>query len=472
MAANTGNIDLIQSRDLSRHPFCTHGPTLLFKRYDTGKGESRSFYACSAFRNKKDCDFFRWADEKYKEGRDNVKRDTLITHHLQRKRYHKFKKLPRCGRHVCCSCGLLMLPGDHVNHKPPDHVLRCRVGLKLLKRPSELFVPLENNKTFAQYLFSKKSVEFIMETLERLCFSSILCVGTPRIHEAVQQKSKAGQTSLKSFLLDLDERHGQLYPPSKYAKYNMFNNHFFEDSGQENAFNFLKDGKHNTVIITDPPFGGMVDALVASFLKLSSVLNNYKQQLCQDQENISTSERTPILWFFPYFMESRIVSQYPGMTMLDYKVDYDNHNLYKNEKKQKGSPVRIFTNIPPEKFVLPKDQGYWFCNDCKRYSSKENVHCDACRSCTSKDGTTYVHCDICMRCVKPSKVHCYTCMICDLKDHVCGRKAKTGCHICGNMDHKRRDCPTVHEKKVQRKGKRKRLRDKDDSHNKFLKTTS
>ena len=69
----------------------------------------------------------------------------------------------------------------------------------------------------------------------------------------------------------------------------MFNNYFFEDSGQDSAFKFLKEGGNNTVIMTDPPFGGMVDALAASFLKLSSIFSKKNSELNQDQENSSAT---------------------------------------------------------------------------------------------------------------------------------------------------------------------------------------
>lgn len=49
-----------------------------------------------------------------------------------------------------------------------------------------------------------------------------------------------------------------------------------------------------------------------------------------------------------------------------------------------GSPVRIFTNIPLDKFLLPKEEGYWLCKDCMKWSSKENKHCPYCSFCTSK----------------------------------------------------------------------------------------
>ena len=48
----------------SFYNFLTLGPTLLFERF-YGKGESRKFYACSACRDRKQCAFFHWQDEKF-----------------------------------------------------------------------------------------------------------------------------------------------------------------------------------------------------------------------------------------------------------------------------------------------------------------------------------------------------------------------------------------------------------------------
>lgn len=43
------------------------GPALLFVKTSQGKEEGRRFYACSACRDRKDCNFFQWEDEKVRE---------------------------------------------------------------------------------------------------------------------------------------------------------------------------------------------------------------------------------------------------------------------------------------------------------------------------------------------------------------------------------------------------------------------
>lgn len=87
----------------------------------------------------------------------------------------------------------------------------------------------------------------------------------------------------------------------------------------------------------DPPFGGRVESLAQTVKTLNTLykkMNNVKTDL-------------PVFWVFPYFMEPQIKNSLPEFTMMDYKVDYDNHSLFKNAPKGRnfGSPVRIFTNI-------------------------------------------------------------------------------------------------------------------------------
>ncbi|RUS80728.1 hypothetical protein EGW08_011514, partial [Elysia chlorotica] len=377
MAARQANIEVLAPPQNMIVPSCPHGPALLFEQYDRSSKTSRQFFACSAFRDKKECDLHVWADE-------GAYKSTQISQHISHKQYRmrfrKFRALPRNKRHVCCTCGLLLLPSEISDHERQDHEMKRRVLLKDLRKPSFLFSPLDNNKTFAQYLFSPMTVDFLIGSIERLaCYTHVLCVGAPRMHEEIQLRRRRGDSALTSMLLDLDERYAQLYSPGSFAKYNMFNHHFFEKSGRKRLEMFLKDASQGALLLTDPPFGGMVEALVQSFVKISS--------MWQEIVGSPTAERDvsiPMMWIFPYFLESRIVTSLPSLSMLDYKVDYDNHNLFNNNHKQKGSPVRIYTNIPSAQFQLPEEDGYWFCEPCQRFSAKENHHCRDCGTCPSK----------------------------------------------------------------------------------------
>lgn len=438
MASTSANIDVILDT-VDKVPSCPHGPALLFERFVKNEGP-RQFFACSAFRDRKQCSFFKWADDvKEKSDKSQAAFTTSCAHVNQtslRKRFLIFRKLPLSKRSLCCNCGLLLLPGETNQHKQQGHQIKKGVRRKDLQHPTTLFTPQEDNKTYAQYLFSDVTVEFILGCLENGHFTHILCVGAPRIHEAITLRKKTKDTKLTSLLLDLDSRYAQVYPAKCLCLYNMFNHHFFHRLGEARLRSFLCEREARAVLVTDPPFGGMVEPLAASFHKIEEI---WKAETALD-------ESLPILLFFPYFMEKRVCDVMPSLTMLDYKVDYDNHTLFQNKKgkRKKGSPVRIFTNLLPAALPLPLSEGYWFCKDCQRYSAPENQHCPKCNSCTSKDGTKYIHCDICQRCVKSTRIHCKQCNTCELLTHTCGLKRGGGCHICGAFGHKRRDCPERH----------------------------
>ena len=66
----------------------------------------------------------------------------------------------------------------------------------------------------------------------------------------------------------------QIYPPTKFARYNMFNHHFFDPEGKENLSVFLHSGSQESsrvILVNDPPFGGMVGALSASLASLEAI---------------------------------------------------------------------------------------------------------------------------------------------------------------------------------------------------------
>lgn len=52
--------------------------------------------------------------------------------------------------------------------------------------------------------------------------------------------------------------------------------------------------------------------------------------------------------------------------------------------RNKGSPIRIFTNIDQSKITLPEEENYKFCDECNRWVCSDNEHCYKCNSCTSK----------------------------------------------------------------------------------------
>jgi len=50
------------------------GPTLLFERYVSEQSLPRRYYACSACRSRKECQFFQWADQRKPRKRSAVER--------------------------------------------------------------------------------------------------------------------------------------------------------------------------------------------------------------------------------------------------------------------------------------------------------------------------------------------------------------------------------------------------------------
>ncbi|XP_071480779.1 rRNA N(6)-adenosine-methyltransferase ZCCHC4-like [Diadema antillarum] len=438
-ASSQYGVDVCLGEDvLEKAPHCPHGPTLLFERFQHGKQKSQRYFACSACRDRTDCGFFQlYSDVEIVSETKRLMREEFNRSRQpwtsQEEFYDRFRQslqLNEADRTYCSDCHLLLLPAECSRHA--DHRLKMGISLGDLKRPSYLMEAIENNKTNAQYLFTSKTVQFLVDTLQSLGFNRVLCLGVPRLHEYITSQDSV---ELDSLLLDIDHRYGQFYPPSQFCRFNMFNHFFLDGSGsQETCREFLsRSGGRGVVVVTDPPFGGLVDVLASSVRWIMKMW----------QADVADSNvQLPVIWIFPYFLEQRIIQNLTGFKMLDYKVDYDNHPLFKGgpNAKKKGSPVRVFTNIDPAKIELPASEGYRFCEECQRFVASENQHCSLCKECPSKNGTTYRHCVPCAKCVKPSFTHCTTCNRCELPSHVCGR-VHQGCHICGDLDHKRRDCP-------------------------------
>ncbi|KAJ8951551.1 hypothetical protein NQ318_020424 [Aromia moschata] len=418
-----GNIDII-IEDLSSHPHCPHGPTILFSR--TVKEGKKRFFACAACRKRKDCNFFLWEHERGKMSElkksaweQEIKKYLKNINH--RKKFltlHKTYILPVIKRIYCNTCSQFVSN----NEKHVDHNLLKGINDHQINHPSELLPALEDAKKEAQFLFSKSSVETLVNIFRNLKMLNVICIGTPRIHEYIRNDCK----DMNSILLDIDSRFHDFFGPLEYCW-----------------------GK-GMIVVTDPPFGGRVEPIAST---LGLIINDYKAV-----NNVKTD--LPIFWIFPYFMEPQILNSLRNFKMLDYKVDYDNHSLFQDGPKGRkyGSPVRIFTNLDPGLIRLPEN-GYRYCKPCNRWVAKENVHCDLCSSCPSKDGRTYVHCSICRRCVKPSWRHCYKCGRCAQVEHNCSTIVfSKECFHCREYGHKKSECPQLSQhlckkRKISRKKK-------------------
>ncbi|XP_059210194.1 rRNA N6-adenosine-methyltransferase ZCCHC4 [Centropristis striata] len=435
-------VEVILREDQSRAPCCPHGPTLLFEKVSKGGEKGRRFYACSACRDRKDCNFFQWEDEKVSETRllareaENQSKRPLFTQQQYCSRFKKFASLPLEEKKFCEDCQILLLSAEHEAHSSHRSTA---VSTAQLRRPSVLLLPLDNKKSNAQYLFTDRSSHFLLDALVALGYTKVLCVGTPRLQELIKLRNlEQKHEPMKSLLLDIDFRYAQFYSQDEFCHYNMFNHHFFGGEASSAVLqDFLREGDgQKVVMVADPPFGGLVKPLANSF----SLISQTKRKM---QSSDSSSADMPMIWIFPYFFEPRILECLPSLTMLDYQVDYDNHPLYKHGKTgRKQSPVRLFTNISPKDVVLPKDEGYRYCSVCQRFVVALNKHCAKCNVCPSKDGRAWKHCSVCEKCVKPSWRHCQSCGRCALPDHPCGHgEGKVGCFNCGSSEHKRKVCP-------------------------------
>uniref|UniRef100_A0A3Q2Z101 rRNA N(6)-adenosine-methyltransferase ZCCHC4 n=1 Tax=Hippocampus comes TaxID=109280 RepID=A0A3Q2Z101_HIPCM len=430
--------EVILTDDDASTPCCPHGPTLLFEKVAKRGEGGRRFYACSACRDRKDCNFFQWEDEKVSEARklarelENKRRQPPFSQQQYSARFQQFIALPPDEKKFCQDCQLLLLAEETGAHAA--HVC-IPVAAAQLRRPSRLLCPLDNKKSNAQYLFTERTTRFLLGTLVALRFNKVLCVGTPRLHELIKLEYPSGEARpMKSLLLDIDFRYAQFYGQDEFCHYNMFNHHFFDSEASIAVLQaFLRESNgQKVVMVADPPFGGLVKPLANSFSRIA--------------QNILINVNMPMIWIFPYFFEARILDCFPCLTMLDYQVDYDNHSLYKHGKTgRKQSPVRLFTNITAAEIVLPEEEGYRFCAICERFVWSLNKHCTKCNVCPSKDGRQWKHCSVCERCVKPSWQHCQSCGRCALPDHPCDQhQGEEGCYNCASPGHKRKACPRKH----------------------------
>ncbi|XP_060887103.1 rRNA N6-adenosine-methyltransferase ZCCHC4 [Labrus mixtus] len=460
---DTFGIEVILEEGSKTAPCCPHGPTLLFEKVGKRGEKGRRFYACSACRDRKDCKFFQWEDDKVSEVRllareaENKSKGPPYSQQEYCNRFRKFSSLRVDEKKFCQDCQTLLLPTEHEAHSSHG---TSYVTAAQLRRPSVLLRPLHNKKSNAQYLFTDRSAHFLIDTLAGLGYRKVLCVGTPRLHELIKQRNLEPKNEpMKSLLLDIDFRYAQFYSRDEFCHYNMFNHHFFggeASSGVLQTFLSDSDGE-KVVMVADPPFGGLVKPLANSFSLMSQM---WKKLQSPDSSNSDLS----MMWIFPYFFEPRILECLPSLTMLDYQVDYDNHPLYKHGKTgRKQSPVRVFTNISPKDVVLPKEEGYRFCSACQRFVLSLNKHCAKCNVCPSKDGREWKHCSTCQKCVKPSWRHCQACGRCALPDHPCGQsEGKQGCFNCGSLEHKRKACHVkeqhrTNSQRLKTKGKGKNL---------------
>ena len=102
---------------------------------------------------------------------------------------------------------------------------------------------------------------------------------------------------------------------------------------------FIRKEDSKTLIVMDPPFGGMVEILAQSlktiscpagifcplkfmylFLVSVGLIQSYLNRLCFTgaKENVKI---LPTLFFFPYYLQPRVSQYLPDFSMSDYRVN-------------------------------------------------------------------------------------------------------------------------------------------------------
>ena len=393
-------------------PHCVHGPGMLFERFSQGDEENKKFYACSAHRNRKDCQLYVLLDKPWSEAKLEDRKAIFREERQKRKWYvnntdrsTRVQLIRTSGSmHFCKTCSVFVIepdePGLHADHN------LTKTNYKTVTNPSTLLTSLTSNEGNAQYLFSADTAKFISNLITENKFSHLLCLGTPRIHEMF-----VGEKKPKSLLLDLDDRFAQFYPPTVFQHYNMSSNFFFEEDGEKYLKIFLKKTKRLALIL-DPPFGALARVIGSAIDKLKA----YVKQLNPDVEIV-------VMWIFPYFLSKHIGEVQPTLKMSHFVVEYENHLVFKPSNSTK-SPVRIFTDQPLAEITLPDEQ-YKFCDKCAMHVPKEVTHCAKCKCCPPINRATK-HCNKCERCVRDHYVHCGVCEGCRPMTHHC--KSPSVCH--------------------------------------------
>lgn len=116
------------------------GPSLLFTR--TVKDEEQKFYSCSAYRDRKYCNFFQWADEEYTESKKNMWAKEIarncpkIDHRKCFMKLNKIIQSPESQRAYCNRCSDLFLLNEDKFHN--DHEVTKDISEYLMTHPSEV----------------------------------------------------------------------------------------------------------------------------------------------------------------------------------------------------------------------------------------------------------------------------------------------------------------------------------------------
>ena len=126
------------------------GPTLLFERYYEDH-PPRKYFACSVYRDRKQCSFFVWADTKITPERNKRWLQLFLDSQPKFSRQELMERLNACrkfkrdeDRKYCCGCSLLILPSDLISHE--IHTTVCPISCQDLLKPSIFLPAVTSNK--------------------------------------------------------------------------------------------------------------------------------------------------------------------------------------------------------------------------------------------------------------------------------------------------------------------------------------
>lgn len=115
----------------------------------------------------------------------------------------------------------------------------------------------------------------------------------------------------------------------------MYNSHVLEECDTEVALENILTQSDSTAIFIDPPFGGRLEPLAYTLAKFDKIRKNCNKSPLSSKNIFFYFYflLISIIYFLeflvlPYFMERFVINCLPGMTMLDYKVDYVNHKKF------------------------------------------------------------------------------------------------------------------------------------------------
>lgn len=318
---------VVLQKCLDGNPWCSHGPTILFERtFLTPKKENTiKFYACSAYRDRKDCPSYFTADESNccKESEDKKFRWKKIL--CQNGNTEKQPQLFDTISCYCRTCSKLLEKNKTALHIQHDII---KLTNKNVAQPTlnGLLCSKSSSTKEAQYYFSKDCLDTLINQfiLKGRADIYVICIGAPRIHEKLlsPETAKDKTRNIRSILLDIDDRLRDFYDASNltsnsFHHYNMFNHFFFRPSDRQAYLNFLKKANGNILVVTDPPFGGKCELI-------GRTLEHIKENV--NQMSSSGLNKFDVMWIFPYYMERQIQKEIPGIKMSDFQVCYENND--------------------------------------------------------------------------------------------------------------------------------------------------